>query len=88
MEEILKFRFSNKKLMDLSHKIRYNVFVIGQNCPEEIEWEFEEESIHFLLIFNKKPVATARYRKTKRDINWKDLQYQKMNEKKDMAILF
>ena len=27
-------------------------FVIGQNCPEELEWEFEEESSHYLLIEN------------------------------------
>ena len=34
--------------------IRKNVFVIEQNCPPELEWEYEEESIHFLVIDNKK----------------------------------
>ena len=86
MEEILKFRFSNKKLMDLSHKIRYNVFVIGQNCPEEIEWEFTG-TIHFLLIFKQKLLLQQDTEKLKRDINWKDLQYQN-ERKKDMAILY
>ena len=65
MVEIKKFSFDDEKLMKEAHKIRYNVFVIGQNCPEEIEWEFEEESTHFLLLENDIPLATARHRKTK-----------------------
>ena len=64
MIEIKKFQFNNKNLMKISHNIRYNVFVIGQNCPEDIEWEFEEESTHFLVFDNKEAVATARHRKT------------------------
>ena len=64
MVEIKKFRFKNEVLMKKAHKIRYDVFVIGQNCPEELEWEFEEESTHFLLIENDIPLATARHRKT------------------------
>ena len=64
MIEIKKFRFKDKELMKKAHKIRYDVFVIGQNCPEELEWEFEEESTHFLLIENDIPLATARHRKT------------------------
>jgi len=64
MVEIKKFRFKDEVLMKKAHKIRYDVFVIGQNCPVELEWEFEEESIHFLLIENDIPLATARHRKT------------------------
>ena len=64
MVEIKKFRFKNEVLMKKAHKIRYDVFVIGQNCPEELEWEFEEESTHFLLIENDIPLASARHRKT------------------------
>jgi len=64
MIEIKKFRFEDEELMKKAHKIRYDVFVIGQNCPEELEWEFEEESTHFLLIENDIPLATARHRKT------------------------
>ena len=64
MIEIKKFLFDNKELMKTAHNIRYDVFVIGQNCPEEIEWEFEEESTHFLVYENKEAVATARHRKT------------------------
>ena len=64
MIEIKKFLFEDKKLMQIAHNIRYEVFVIGQNCPEDIEWEFEEESTHFLVFDNKEAVATARHRET------------------------
>ena len=64
MKEIIKFQFSKKDLMKKAHNIRYAVFVIGQNCPEELEWEFEKESTHYLLIDNGESKATARYRKT------------------------
>ena len=64
MVEIKKFRFKDENLMKKAHKIRHEVFVIGQNCPEELEWEFEEESTHFLLIEDNIPIATARHRKT------------------------
>ena len=66
MIEIKKFAFGNSKLMQIAHQIRHEVFVIGQNCPEELEWEFEEESTHFLVFDNKKAVATARHRKTEK----------------------
>jgi len=65
MIEIKKFLFEDKKLMQIAHNIRYEVFVIGQNCPEDIEWEFEEESTHFLVYDNGEAAATARHRKTK-----------------------
>ena len=65
MIKIRKFQFENTELMKIAHNIRYEVFVIGQNCPEDIEWEFEEESTHFLVFENKEAVATARHRETK-----------------------
>ena len=65
MIKIRKFQFENTELMKIAHNIRYEVFVIGQNCPEDIEWEFEEESTHFLVFDNKEAVATARHRETK-----------------------
>ena len=65
MVKIIKFHFNDEELMKKAHKIRYDVFVIGQNCPEDLEWEFEEESTHFLLLENDIPLATARHRKTK-----------------------
>lgn len=66
MTEIKKFSFDNKDLMKKAFAIRHEVFVIGQNCPADIEYEFEEESTHFLVIKNKEAIATARYRKTEK----------------------
>lgn len=66
MINIKKFTFSEESLMKKAHAIRYEVFVIGQNCPEDLEWEFEEESTNFLIFNNDKAVATARYRKTEK----------------------
>ena len=65
MIEIKKFQFEEKELMQTAHAIRYEVFVIGQNCPANLEWEFEEESTHFLVYDNGEAVATARHRETK-----------------------
>jgi predicted GNAT family N-acyltransferase len=48
--------------------IRKKVFVEEQNCPENIEWEFEEESTHFLAIYDSKPCGTARWRKADKGI--------------------
>lgn len=64
MIDIKKFKFINEKLMITAHAIRHEVFVIGQKCPTNLEWEFEEESTHFLVFDNKNAVATARHRKT------------------------
>ena len=66
MIEVKKFTFDNSELMEIAHQIRYVVFVIGQNCPEELEWEYEEESTHFLVLDNGESVATARHRKTEK----------------------
>lgn len=44
--------------------IRRQVFVVEQHCPPELEWEFEDESIHFLATVNGVPAGAARWRKT------------------------
>ena len=64
MIKVKKFLFEDKELMQTAHAIRHEVFVIGQNCPANLEWEFEEESTHFLVFDSNKAVATARHRKT------------------------
>ena len=64
MITIKKFLFEEKKLMKTAHAIRHEVFVIGQKCPPHLEWEFEEDSTHFLVFDKNKAVATARHRKT------------------------
>jgi predicted GNAT family N-acyltransferase len=47
-----------------AHRIRKEVFVVEQNCPEDLEWEFEEESTHFVALINGLIVGTARWRET------------------------
>ena len=66
MIEVKKFTFDNSELMKKAHQIRHLVFVVGQNCPEELEWEYEEDSTHFLVLDNGISVATARHRKTEK----------------------
>jgi predicted GNAT family N-acyltransferase len=44
--------------------IRREVFVGEQNCPPELEWEFEDESTHFLATVNGEPAGASRWRKT------------------------
>lgn len=66
MISIKKFTFENKTLREHAFAIRHKVFVIGQNCPKDLEYEFEEDSTHFLLSENNIPLATARHRKTEK----------------------
>jgi predicted GNAT family N-acyltransferase len=44
--------------------IRREVFVGEQNCPPELEWEFEDESTHFLATVDGEPAGACRWRKT------------------------
>lgn len=44
--------------------IRREVFVGEQNCPPELEWEFEDESTHFLATVDGDPAGASRWRKT------------------------
>lgn len=48
------------------YAIRTAVFVQEQHCPPELEWEFEEESNHFLATADGIPAGAARWRKTKK----------------------
>lgn len=44
--------------------IRREVFVVEQNCPPELEWEFEDECTHFFATVDGEPAGAARWRKT------------------------
>ncbi len=44
--------------------IRREVFVGEQNCPPELEWEYEDESTHFLATVDGEPAGASRWRKT------------------------
>jgi predicted GNAT family N-acyltransferase len=62
--EILINKIIDKSQMQMAWDIRRDVFVIEQECPEELEWEFEEESTHYLALLDGKAVGTARWRRT------------------------
>jgi len=57
-------RVSNKEELEHVFAIRRKVFVDEQNCPPELEWEFEDESVHFLGTVNAEPAGASRWRKT------------------------
>jgi predicted GNAT family N-acyltransferase len=50
--------------LDKVFAIRRQVFVVEQNCPPELEWEFEDESTHFLATVDDIPAGAARWRNT------------------------
>jgi len=54
--------------LELAHvfEIRREVFVDEQDCPPELEWEFDDESTHFLASLDELPVGAARWRKTEK----------------------
>ena len=50
--------------LEQAFAIRREVFVEEQQVDPSEEYEFEEESVHFLALDDNKPVGTARWRKT------------------------
>jgi len=60
--EVIKI--SNAESLKLAHDIRYEVFVLGQNCPADLERANEEESTHFLAKVDGIPAGACRWRKT------------------------
>lgn len=50
--------------LDKVYAVRREVFVVEQNCPPELEWEFEDESNHFLATVNGEAAGACRWRKT------------------------
>lgn len=67
MEDQIKVeRVANEADLQQVFAIRRKVFVDEQNCPPELEWEFEDESVHFLAKFNGAPAGASRWRKTEK----------------------
>lgn len=54
--------------LQLVHQIRHEVFVVEQQVDEALEYEFEDESEHFIAWVNGEPAGTARWRKTESGI--------------------
>lgn len=64
--EVIKV--SNAHDLEEIHRIRHQVFVVEQAVDASEEYEFEDESIHFMALLDDKIAGTARYRKTDKGI--------------------
>ena len=64
--------------------IRRQVFVVEQNCPPELEWEFEDQSTHFLATVDGVPAGAARWRKT--DKGYKLERFAVLNEFRGQGV--
>jgi predicted GNAT family N-acyltransferase len=64
VKEIKVSKVSDEATLETVFAIRRQVFVVEQNCPPELEWEFEDESTHFLATVNGRPAGASRWRKT------------------------
>ncbi|MDB5121729.1 MAG: family N-acetyltransferase [Sphingobacteriales bacterium] len=62
--DIKVYKVTDAENLNKVYEIRRIVFVEEQNCPPELEWEFEEESTHFLALMNDSPAGASRWRKT------------------------
>ncbi|RYZ97349.1 MAG: GNAT family N-acetyltransferase, partial [Sphingobacteriaceae bacterium] len=63
-KKITVSRVNDPAELEAVFAIRREVFVDEQNCPPELEWEFEDESTHFLAKVDGLPAGAARWRKT------------------------
>lgn len=64
MLQIEVYKVTDPAELEKVFAIRREVFVSEQNCPPELEWEFEDESTHFLATVNGVPAGACRWRKT------------------------
>ena len=58
----------NSDLHKAALGVRRRVFIEGQDVSEEGEMEFEEDSVHFVLLANNTVVGTVRYRVTENGV--------------------
>ena len=63
-EKVLVKRAIDPSDLENVFAIRKEVFVGEQNCPPELEWEFEDESTHFLATVDGEPAGASRWRRT------------------------
>ncbi|WP_285057267.1 GNAT family N-acetyltransferase [Pedobacter ginsengisoli] len=64
METLQVNKVHSKDDLEKVFAVRKTVFVDEQNCPPELEWEHEGESVHFLALLNGEPCGACRWRKT------------------------
>lgn len=60
--KIIELTSEDKQLHQRSIDLRFAVWIYELKAPVDCEIEHEDESIHFLLTFEGKDIATARFR--------------------------
>ena len=68
MIENKRFTIEDKVLAEQAFFIRRTVFVDEQGVDQNLEYDNEEQSNHYLLVLTGKPIATARWRETEKGI--------------------
>ncbi len=68
MSRIKLFTSQNTELLQKAFEIRRQVFIEEQNVNEDEEFEFEDQSIHYLIYHRRKALGTARHRETNKGI--------------------
>lgn len=69
MLEVIKFKTEDKEKASVVFEIRQRVFVEEQQVSREEEYdEHEDESMHYMLLVEKQPAGTARWRFTDKGI--------------------
>jgi len=69
MFEVIKFKTEDKEKASVIFEIRQRVFVEEQNVSREEEYDdYEDESMHYMLLVDKEPAGTARWRFTDKGI--------------------
>ncbi len=66
--EIKILKITEPAVLQEAFKIRREVFVIEQEVNEEEEYEYEEESNHFIAFVNDEYAGTARWRITEKGV--------------------
>ena len=77
-------RVSDETDMEYVFAIRRKVFVDEQECPPELEWEFEDEARHFLATVNGLPAGASRWRQT--DKGYKLERFAVLKEHRNLGL--
>jgi len=82
--------FTSEKpaLLKDAFRIRNKVFVEEQNVDKYLEYDgLDDEAVHYLLVYNDKPVATARWREINEGIKLERFAVLKSHRGKALASL-
>ena len=66
--KIISFNHLNKDCLEQAFQIRKAVFMEEMNVSSEDEFEFDDESTHYLLFDSNKAIACSRWRVTENGI--------------------